>query len=234
MQLTKPNAFITSLRNNSSLTIAQFSRFTPEIIEQNGFKHRKAAERLSTLLSSKEFYLGQYVGKNKYLYLQQINNEIREVSAEISKYPKPTTLGELNNSEPKELLIALQLLLNDLRLFFTVDNMISTDGIKSLCPLIIYEFSNLTIEEVAVCFVQAKKGHYEKLYNRLDGAVIMSWLKKYRNEKLIRLKEHNYVQDAHAKIGITQRQVASSSSLLNEARTAIEIDAALNKINKTS
>lgn len=213
-----------SLCNNPALTIARFSRYTPVKIEEISTNHRKCADRLDTLQSSKKFYLKDYKGAGKYLMLQQIVNEIKSISKELEDYPKPITMGEQSRLDLPLLETSLQLLINDLREFFQVDNMISTKAIINLCPLIIYEYPSLTLEEIAICFAQAKKGHYEQLYNRLDSAIIMGWIKQYNAEKLDRLRESNYVRDAHAKIGLNEGRSnykGSHAQLVGDAYTML-------------
>jgi hypothetical protein len=202
--LTKQNAFISSLQNDSLATIAKFGQCLPTVIEEIIDLHHKKIDSLDTLNRSKKFFETQYQGKDKNNLLVMIKDEISKINHELTLIPKPETLGELKRSHPTALQKSLQLLINDLRLFFQVDNMLSTESIISLCPLLIYDFANLTLEEITICFSQAKRGHYGELYNRLDGPIILKWLRQYHTEKLERLKERNYVREVHAKIDVAE------------------------------
>lgn len=226
----KPNAFITSLRKTSAITIAKFSRYRPDTVEEVIYLRKKYIDNLDTLNRSKKFFEKEYKGDDKDTMIAKIDAEIGVAITLLDQTPEVLTLGELSRTDEDGLYFALKMLINDLRLFFQVANMISTEGIENLCPLLVYEYPNLSLEEVTVCFAQAKKGYYKELYNRLDGAIILSWLKQYNAEKLDRLKERNYVIDAHAKIGATeQRSVNTSSELLNEAYAKLAIEKANKK-----
>lgn len=201
--LAKPNAFITSLRKSSAITIARFSRYKPDTIDEIIELNHKHADNLDSLNRSLKFFETEYNADDKDTFIEKIQVEIRKASDLLLQTPKVETIGTLYRIDEAGLLKGLKILINDLRLFFTVDSVISNEGIESLCPLIIFEYASLSLEEITVCFAQAKKGYY-KFYNRLDGPIILSWIKQYATDKLERLKERNYVRDSHAKIGIKE------------------------------
>lgn len=53
------------------------------------------------------------------------------------------------------------------------------------CDLIIETYPHYRLEDLKLCFKNAMKhkNGYDKLYDRLDGAIIMDWLKVYDNER---------------------------------------------------
>lgn len=53
------------------------------------------------------------------------------------------------------------------------------------CDLIIETYPHYKLEDFKLCFKNAMKhkAGYDKLYDRLDGAIIMDWLKVYDKER---------------------------------------------------
>jgi len=68
------------------------------------------------------------------------------------------------------------------------------------------EFSDLTLEEIILCFKEAKMGKYGKVYNRIDVQIISEWLQQYRasEERLTYLenrhKQNNTKEDLFANV----------------------------------
>lgn len=184
---------------------------------------------MDSLNRSKLFFEKQYTNDDKALMITKIDAQITKQSELLATTPKLDTMGELYRNDEALTEKGLMILINDLRLFFQVDNMISTDGIIRLCPLIIFEYPSLALEEIAVCFAQAKKGYYKELFNRLDGAIILSWIKQYNTEKLARVLERNYVVEAHAKIGIGEGRKdfkGDHDAMIQTATNVIEVERA--------
>ena len=50
--------------------------------------------------------------------------------------------------------------------------------------LVIKNYGWLKISDIRLCFEYAKRGEYGEVYNRIDGAVIMSWFKRYAEERM--------------------------------------------------
>lgn len=50
--------------------------------------------------------------------------------------------------------------------------------------LIIEDFYYFNIEDFKLCFNNAKRGRYGKVYDRLDGNVIYEWLETYSKERV--------------------------------------------------
>lgn len=50
--------------------------------------------------------------------------------------------------------------------------------------MIIDDFYYLNFDDLKFCFNNAKKGKYGKIYDRIDGNIIYSWVQKYGNERV--------------------------------------------------
>jgi hypothetical protein len=166
-------------------------------------EHDRISDELQELNNSMNFLLHDFDGsdKERARLLEQVEKKISTVESclvHVERFPK---MGELYRQDDQELEDMLLILLNDLRLFFAVDNMISTEGLKGLVPIIVHEYKGLSLEDVALCFMQAKKGYYGEVYNRLDGQVILGWLRKYDQEKRSRHLERMYSTHIQHKAG---------------------------------
>lgn len=204
------------------MAIALLARLNPLKLEKDIDTSKKYESRLDTLLKSKTYFDTEFKGELTDKIIIPLEAEIELCEAYLKRFPMVPTMALLATEDYPKLEVGIKILINDLRYFFAIDNMISDNGINALAPMLIYEFTGLTVEDVAICFTQAKKGYYGEIYNRLDGQIIMKWLRSYHNEKIDRLKEKSYALHRQSKSGSDpHRKVASSSELLNEAHAAM-------------
>lgn len=212
------------------MAIALLARLNPLKLENDIEKCKKYESRLDTLLKSQRYFKTEFKGDLKESIIIPLEAEIELCEAYLKRYPVVPTMALLAAEDYPKLEIGIKILINDLRYYFSIDNMISDNAINALAPMLIYEFTGLTVEDVAICFTQAKKGYYGEIYNRLDGQIIMKWLRSYNTERLDRMKERNYTQHSQSKIGSDPyRKVASNSDLLNEAITKMDLEKVKNK-----
>jgi len=110
----------------------------------------------------------------------------------INKDIDVKTMGQLNRMNETRLRDEVSLLLLDLMNFFRVKNGMTADMIEDIVEMIIQEHSNLTLYDIGLCFREGKVGRYGKVYDRLDGGVIMEWCNKYQNKFIDACEEaHN-------------------------------------------
>lgn len=75
--------------------------------------------------------------------------------------------------------------------FFNITNNLSEDQAIETAYMLLDRFSTETIEDFVLMFKNAKAGKYGKLFNRLDGQIIIEWMGLYLEEKAeFREKEH--------------------------------------------
>lgn len=77
--------------------------------------------------------------------------------------------------------------------FLNVSPKMNPDQIKETVRLILKEidFTRFKPEDFIMCFDRAKAGHYGKVFNRIDGQVIMEWLWLYQKDRLTEIIEYN-------------------------------------------
>lgn len=82
--------------------------------------------------------------------------------------------------------------------FFNVGKNMSDTQVAITVDLILEEYWYLKLEEIKYCFRRAMRR--EKLYDRLDGNIIMGWLEQYdaeRTEEAVRLSEQRETAEAN-------------------------------------
>jgi len=211
------------LQQNTKVALRQMAGVKPAVLEASQEQRKGLLSRLDSLQRSQKFFNEEYKGEDAAVHINKIADEVAKVSMAISELPEVLSIGQLCRQNPETVDDNIVLILNDLRLFFQVDNMISTDGLYSLCSIITAEYKSLSLEEIAICMNNAKLGNYGKVYNRLDGAIILGWLKQYVIEKQARIDDRNYTAEAHNKIGLNEGRTAhkDNSTLLLEAQLAV-------------
>jgi len=78
----------------------------------------------------------------------------------------------------------LTIIIIDLVKFFNIGKSMNDEQVGQTIQLIQDEFWMLKPEDFKLCFNNAKKGLYGKVYDRIDGQIIIEWLKKYLNERM--------------------------------------------------
>lgn len=94
---------------------------------------------------------------------------------------------------------AIHSLLYDLKNFFSVGNGMNDRQIELLAQLIFKEYYFLTILDLKFCFERAMVGDFGKLYNRLDGGIIMGWIAEFSEQKQSKAEELNILKSNESK-----------------------------------
>jgi hypothetical protein len=107
----------------------------------------------------------------------------------------------INRSSSNSALLILTILLTELNLFFNIGKNMNPAQIKMTIDLILgdLELKNLKPEDFKVCFDGIKRGKYGKLYDRLDGQIIIESLYSYSNEKLSIIEQQTIKHSADLK-----------------------------------
>ncbi len=78
----------------------------------------------------------------------------------------------------------LVIILTDVIKFFNVGKTMGQEQIVQTIRLITEDFYYFNIEDFKLCFNNAKRGLYGKIYDRIDGNIIYEWLQKYSEERV--------------------------------------------------
>lgn len=124
------------------------------------------------------------------------------------------------------LLAILTIMFNDLIDFFSVGKTMGQSQLVSTIQLVIEDFYYLNIEDFKLCFNNAKRGVYGKIYDRVDGNIIYDWISRYAQERACFCES---IDDRYKTSDTSER---ISTKIKNEDR-AIRISEIQNKfINK--
>lgn len=128
-----------------------------------------------------------------------INSALKSITPSIAKFKKE--VGE----EPTVALVTIFLI--DTVTFFNVGKSMDDVQITATAKMILSEYYFLKPEDFKVCFDRAKKGYYGKLYDRLDGSIIMEWLNKYIDERAEVAENESRERHEEAKKGIVMEGI---------------------------
>lgn len=67
--------------------------------------------------------------------------------------------------------------------FFNATETMSDIQVAMTVDLIMEEYPYFKMDDLKLCFKNAMKMKYGRIYNRIDGQVIMSWLREYNKER---------------------------------------------------
>ncbi len=115
--------------------------------------------------------------------------------------------------------------LTDLAMFVNVSENanFNTFQITQTTELILEDFKHLKIEDFKLFFNKVKKGHYGKLFNRLDGQVVLEQLHVYCHERVLEAEQINFrTHSEHKSDKINSNEVNAEGqkkviSILSEA-----------------
>lgn len=111
-------------------------------------------------------------------------SKIRTVEDVVNNPLAYPTLAMIKKEFSEEKMIAfLVFILCDLVEFFNVGKSMNATQIKQTARLIYEEYPYMRIHDFRVCFTNSKKGLYGKVYDRIDGAIIMEWLLAHANDR---------------------------------------------------
>lgn len=87
---------------------------------------------------------------------------------------------ELGENQARAVVV---ILLSEIVDFFNSSNTMNDSQVATTTDLIIEEYPYFKIDDLKLAFRNGMKGKYGEIYNRLDGSVIMGWLKQYNRER---------------------------------------------------
>ena len=110
------------------------------------------------------------------LHPRRIEDALGSITPELAVYRKEK--GEIR------LFAIMTLLIDDLLDFFSVSRTIGERQMAVTIKMIADDFYYFNTEDFKLCFDNAKRGKYGKIYDRIDGNVIYEWLQKYSQERI--------------------------------------------------
>lgn len=108
--------------------------------------------------------------------------KIDRLTVELSQTVYLPMLLELRRENEEELTDTLQLMVIDVVKWHKTSEVMTTEQIFQTAWMIMDTFRGLTLEDIALCFYQAKNAKFGEVYNRVDGSVIINWLHAYKDK----------------------------------------------------
>ena len=175
MEKINPLQVLKNLKTKSTNEIverATIQNFTPCLMSENKSLFKKQVWEISI----RDYHLDRIEGKGKHKTMEiMVRENTQRVKDEVS------------------------LLIIDLMGFFNVKFGMNKDMIEDVVEMLLTEYKNLTIFDVALCFREVKVGRYGKVYDRLDGGMIMEYFMKYYNGFIDACEEaHNRRKNMYA------------------------------------
>lgn len=96
------------------------------------------------------------------------------------------TLGSLKRRYGEEFVEAyLETWIIGMTEWVNIGKNMSEGQIRETASFILEDYIYLTLADINLVFKRAKKSFYGKIYDRLDGQIILDWFSKYHNERCI-------------------------------------------------
>lgn len=124
---------------------------------------------------------------------KSMTDAINSISPGLSVYNKFS--GE---TKTRALIV---IMVGDLVRFFNVGKSMNAVQIAQTSDLIFDEYFYFNIEDFKLCFNLVKKGYFGQVYDRIDGQVILNWLRTYSNDRADNCFDANYNQHLGVKAG---------------------------------
>lgn len=105
-----------------------------------------------------------------------VNDALQSITPALAVFKKE--YGE------QSLQAILVIILTDVIKFFNTGKTMGQDQLVQTIRLVTEDFYYFNIEDFKLCFNNAKRGRYGKIYDRIDGNVIYEWLQKYSDERI--------------------------------------------------
>lgn len=120
---------------------------------------------------------------------------ITEIACIESKAP---TIAEIKQSFGSDYIQAyIEMWIVNLRMFFNVGKSMTDEQTYMTAELIVDEFYNLNVADINLVFKNAKLGKYGKIYDRLDGNIILEWFRRYFDDRCEAAAEKS-IREAHS------------------------------------
>ena len=139
-----------------------------------------AEEEFVSLRKSYKFFKENKGIDGRIQHMITIKGIAAELKKQLETLPAVPTLLESAAKDEEEVMRVLQLMIINLQEYYQTSDVLAGAMVEEIALRIILTFAGLTLEDIALCFHQAKSGLLGKVYNRIDGAVIMEWLNIYQ------------------------------------------------------
>ena len=117
----------------------------------------------------------------------------------FDKQDAPTMIAICNEAGEAWARALMVKLINNFVSFYSTNNTMNDYQIADTVDLVIEEYPHYKLDDYKLFFKMAKKGYFGQIFGRIDGEVILTWLKKYDEQRSleaqnIAIKEKERIQ----------------------------------------
>ena len=147
-------------------------------------------------------------------------NESKLITEIMSDHREIKSIVRISREDPELILDEISLLIIGVQNFLDTKRKMDENGIVEVAGLILSEYPFLTLYEIAFCFKHGKIGKYGKIYDRLDGGILMEWIQKWdqRRTDLV-VSEQERISNSFKDPGATRTSDKSLRSYLKKGRS---------------
>jgi len=147
---------------------------------------KECSSKNSSLEVIKEVLPALRVSSSPILFKKQVSalNELKIVDMVLAEDNQQKSLILLSKENHTLLIDEICLLIIDLQKFFDTKRSMDEEQIVEIAEMIVGEYRNLYVLDLAFCFKQGKLGKYGKVYDRLDGGIILDWVREWDNKRV--------------------------------------------------
>jgi hypothetical protein len=113
----------------------------------------------------------------------------------VLKLETPSIALARRNHGDAAIMELLAQLITNVNEFFNVSRPMNAIQIMETSKLIAKSYYFLKFEEIKLLFENAKLGQYGKIYERLDGSIILEWFEKYDQDRTHAIEVERYNQN---------------------------------------
>jgi hypothetical protein len=130
-------------------------------------------------------------------------------------------LGKVGEASVRAL---LNIIIIDLVNFLNVGKSMNNEQVIQTVDLILQDYWMLKPDDFKLCFNNVKKGVYGKVYDRVDGMLILEWLAAYTDGRLtysenkVLDKHSNFITDARNSIADRENRVRDEQAKQLQAK----------------
>ena len=123
----------------------------------------------------------------------------KTIAEVFDKQDAPTMIAICNEAGEAWARALMVKLVSNFAEFYSTNNTMSDYQIADTVDLVIEEYPHYKLDDYKLFFKMAKKGYFGQIFGRIDGEVILTWLKKYDEQRSIEaqniaIKENERIQ----------------------------------------
>ncbi len=164
---------------------------------------KECSSKNSSLEVIKEVFPALRVSTSPILFKKQVSalNELKIVDLVLAENNQQKSLILLSKEDHTLLIDEICLLIIDLQKFFDTKRSMDEEQILEIAEMIVGEYRNLYVLDLAFCFKQGKLGKYGKVYDRLDGGIILDWVREWDKKRVEMIIDRRESEHSSTKLG---------------------------------